>query len=213
MKKILLIMTLIVSLSILMAVESAPSETVGYFKKSVAGNSWNVLSLPFAYGSLDVNMVLGDQFADGDLVQDITTGNNTTYYDGFGWFGDLEFLEYGVGYWVYRFNAATDYFVLGTVDPQSLTLTVTPGWSVFALNEARDIAIFDLPITGAMDGDLIQDITTGNNTTFYDGFGWFGDLEFMEPTQAYWYYTTGAGFSWTYNPGRGVAASPLRTSK
>jgi hypothetical protein len=207
-------MTLIVSLSILMAVESAPSETVGYFKKSVAMNSWETFSYPFYSADMSVQTLIGDQFADGDLIQDISSGLGTAYYDGFGWFGDLEFLEYGRTYWINRVNATTNYFLLGKVDPQPVThLVVGNAWNTFALNEAQDIAVLDLPITGSVDGDLIQDISTGLGTTYYDGFGWFGDLEFIEPSHTYWYYSIGTTFSWTYTPGRGVTASPLRTSK
>lgn len=194
------------SIVVLLAVESDPSATVGYFKKTVASNSWVPFSLPFGYSDLSILTVIGDQsFADGDQIADIELGTSTTYYDGFGWFGDLEYLSYGRAYWITRAmtNPQMDVFVLGTVDPHAVTVTVVGNaWTPFGLNEARSIAILDLPITGAVDGDQIADIELGTSTTYYDGFGWFGDLEYLEPIHAYWYVTLNpTGFSWTYTPG------------
>jgi hypothetical protein len=215
MSRYLFILLLIVSIGLLSAVESDPSETVGYFKLSVASNSWQTLSVPFYYTSLLVQDVIGDQFAQDDVIQDVYTGTNTTYYDGFGWFGDLESLSYGSAYWVYRAgaNPGMDYFVMGTVDAQPVTVHVyANGWSAFSLNDAAPILIENITIAGAAQDDVIQDVYTGTNTTYYDGFGWFGDLVSIDPTHAYWYYTTtGTDFEFTYTPParNGSAAQPV----
>jgi hypothetical protein len=219
MKRFILPLLILLFVGSLFAVESAPSEVVGYFKLNSAAGSWSPLTLPFNYADISVGNVIGDQFADADEISDIATGLNTVYYDGFGWFGDLEEMEYGKAYWVYKneANPTSDFFVLGKVGPSQVELTILGNsWTPWGLNEARDIAVADLFTTGPSDGDEISDISTGLNTVYYEGFGWFGDLEFIEPTHAYWYVTAESGFSWTYQPDtRGTHGfnSNLRTRK
>lgn len=216
MKKVLFILTLIVSLGILMAVESAPSETVGYFKKSISANSWSAFSYPFFQTDMSIVTLIGDQAGDLDGILDATTGVATQYYAGFGWFGDLADLAPGGAYWYVRaeLNPDLDYFLLGTVNPQPVTVNVVGGgWTAFALNECQNIDIATLPITGVVDLDGILDAATGVATQYYDGFGWFGDLGFIEPTHVYWYVSGGVDFSWTYTPAARTAVSPFRTSK
>jgi hypothetical protein len=210
MKRYLLILLLIAAIGILAAVESAPSATVGYFKKHVASDTWEILSLPFNYSANDsVNVILGTQFAQDDVIQDVYTGTSTTYFDGFGWFGDLTSLTPGSAYWVYRAatNTDMDYYIMGTVNPVSTTVHVyADGWSCFSLNDCAPVLIETLSIPGAIQDDVIQDVYTGTSTTFFDGFGWFGDLVQIDPTHAYWYYTTSTSdFEWTYTPARGTS--------
>jgi hypothetical protein len=206
MKKYLFILLLIVSIGILAAAESNPSATVGYFKKSIASDSWETLSIPFNYASTSVDNILGTQFGPDDVIQDVYSGTNTTYIDGYGWFGDLTDLIPGGAYWVYRApaNDAMDYFIMGTVNPVPVTIHVyAAGWSCFSLNEAAPVPMENLNIAGAQPDDVIQDVLTGTNTTYIDGYGWFGDLLTIDPSQAYWYYTNaGSDFEWTYPAGR-----------
>jgi hypothetical protein len=220
MKRFILPLLILLFVGSLFAVESAPSEVVGYFKLSSPSNTWTPLSLPFDYVDMAVTEVIGDQFSDMDEIYDILTATSTTYYDGFGWFGDLENMEYGKVYWMRKVdtNPTADYFVLGKVDPNTVTVTVNGNsWTPFALNEAADVPLESLFDTVAADGDEIYDISTALSTTYYEGFGWFGDLEFITPTHGYWYNrTAGTGFSWTYNPTRSNSIAPsfqLRSSK
>ncbi len=209
MKKLLLPLLLIILVSMLAAVESDPSEVVGYFRKTISDGQVQAIALPFATNDLSVATVLGDQFAADDELQDINTGFATVYYDGFGWFGDLENFEYGAGYYAIRSasNPSTDYYLMGKVDPQSFTMMINGASSVtaFGLNEARAIIIDD-SLFGAnpVDGDEIQEIDSGLSSVYYDGFGWFGDLENILPTYAYYYITSidSPGFNWTYAPVR-----------
>jgi len=205
MKKILLPLLLILAVGMLAAVESEPSEVVGYFKLTAESNFWTPVSLPFDYGDLSVANVIGD-FGDQDAIYDIATFASSVYYEGFGWFGDLENLEYGKVYFINRVetNPTFNYYILGKVDPNPVTVTFTGNyWTPFALNEATNIPLSSLTFSGAVDGDEIYDISTMASTVYYEGYGWFGDLENIEPTHGYWYNRVGAaGYTWTYTPTR-----------
>jgi len=216
MKKYLMLTLLILSIGMILAVDSAPSSTVGYFKKSVAGNSWAAFSYPFYSSNDSIQYILGDQFSEGDAITDMRTSLGAEYFDGFGWYGDMQVITPGTTYWIARgeSNPTTDYFLMGTVDPQIVDYTFPAGaWTAFALNEARDIAISTLPITGVTEGDAISDIGTGFGTEYFDGYGWYGDLEFIEPTHAYWYSSNSASdINWTYDPGaRTATPTPLKS--
>jgi hypothetical protein len=218
MKKVLFILLLMVSLGILMAVESLPSETVGYFKKTVASNSWEAFSYPFYQTDMSVATLIGAQGELDDMIIDANSGLLTQYYGGeFGWFGDVSDFVPGAAYWYVRAeaNPDLDYFLMGTVNPQAVTVNIIGGgWTPFALNEAQNIAIAILPLAGVSLDDMIIDAKTGLLTQYYGGeFGWFGDITDIEPTHVYWYVSVGSDFSWTYTPAARAAVSPFRTSK
>jgi len=207
MKKYSVLLLLVLSFVILSAVESDPSATVGYFKKSIASDGWEAFSLPFGYANLAPDAVLGTQFGDLDQLIDINTGDNALYLVGVGWVGSIVEMTYGHAYWLYRdmANAGMNYYVLGTVDPQPLTLHVSGddegNWAAFALQEARQIDVNTLVITGVLDLDTIVDISTGDNALYLDGVGWVGSLMYIDPTHAYWYNSLSpTSYNWTYTP-------------
>lgn len=223
MKKLILPLLLLVAIGMLAAVESDPSDVVGYFKKSIASDGWEAFSIPFAYASQAPDDVLGTQFADGDVLQDILTGDVSYYYGA--WFGSVASIDYGKAFWLYRdpANTALDYYLLGKVDPQPHTMTlagVDAGqWTPFGLNEAAPVALDALGITGALDNDAIVNMQTGD-VAYYFG-AWFG-IDYTVPTNTYWYNSNAAvSFSWTYTPVRGHvtentvnnSGTPSRNSK
>jgi len=211
MKKFILPLLLILTVGLLAAVESEPSEVVGYFKKNVNDGGYQAFVLPFYYTNLAISNIMGDQFAESDVISDITTGESSTYYSGFGWFGALENMNYGTAYYINRAigNGAIDYFLLGKVDPQGFTKTIlgNGAFTAFGLNEAANVLLSeDIFGTSESDGDVISDINTGDSSTYYEGYGWFGSLEYLTPTSAYYYNSAfgSSDFIWTYTPTRGV---------
>jgi hypothetical protein len=221
MKRYVLLLLLILSLALLTSVESDPSATVGYFKKSVASDGWEAFSLPFYYTSLSPDQVLGTQFGDLDTVSDMATGENSFYITGAGWLGSIVEMAYGHAYWIYRdmSNSALDYYLLGEVNPQPVTIHVSGddegNWSPFSLNEARQIDINTLPVTGVVDIDTIVDISTGENSFYITGVGWLGSLFYIDPTHAYWYNSLSpTSFNWTYTPAaRNLNVNPPAASR
>ena len=226
MKKCLFFLLLIVSLSALIAVESDPSATVGYFKKSIASGGWEAFSLPFSYPVLSPDSVLGAQFGDLDMIIDMNSpfGDNAMYLVGVGWIGTIVEMAYGNSYWISRdyANPTTDYFLMGKVDPHELNIHVSGldegGWSAFGLNEARPIDVNTLAITGVQDLDMIIDISSpfGDNAMYLDGIGWIGTLTNINPTYGYWYNSGAAvSYNWTYTPAARSSNQPStsRTKK
>jgi len=213
MKKFILPLLLILAVGMLAAVESEPSEVVGYFKKTINEGSYQSLCLPFAYPSLSVNDVIGAQFNEGDILMDINTAITTTFYEDYGWDGELTDFNYGFAYYVNRVapNGQNTYYILGKVNPQSFTKTIygNGSYTAFGLNEATSVPLIanDHPFgTHPSDGDTIFEIDTARTTTYYDGYGWDGDLQEILPLNGYYYNTaTGSNnFSWTYNPSRNL---------
>jgi len=221
MKKILLPLLLILAVGMLAAVESEPSEIVGYFKKTINDGGWQAISLPFAYSSLGIGDVIGTQLSESDCIIDINTATSTIYYADFGWFGELESMDYGTAYYINRAigNGVTDYFLLGKVDPQGFTKTIlgNGAFTAFGLNEATEIELTDdLFGTNESDGDVIIDINSAASSTYYSGFGWFGELTQISPTSAYFYNSAlgSSDFIWTYEPVRSKTSTSInRVSK
>jgi len=170
---------------------------------------------------MSVTTLIGSQFGDQDIIADIASGLSTTYYGDpdYVWYGDLVDFEYGKAYWITRAatNPATDYYLMGTVNPQAVTISIAGNaWTPFALNECRSIPVENLPIAGMVDQDFIADIASGLSTTYYGDpdFIWYGDLLTIDPTRAYWYFSNGTSFDWTYTPAaRQATVSPISTSK
>lgn len=189
-------------------VESNPSATVGFFKRIIENGGLDAFTLPFGYTDLSPNSVLGNQFSDFDMLIDMTDplGSDAMYLTGLGWVGGLGTMTYGHNYWINRAlgNPGTTYYLMGTVDPHSLTVHISGMdegyWTAFGLNEATPIDLNNLVIPGALEFDLILDLTDGASATYYTEFGWFGELSSIIPAHAYWYNSTSdISFNFNYN--------------
>lgn len=136
MKKILLIMTLIVSLSILLAVESAPSETVGYVKyPAVAG--LNFAAMPMDDGMMWTSEV-GTYMSPDDYVDTINLWDASIQQ----WSASV---NYGGGYWdpeqevgpgtVLFFSTAMalDYYSIGAMPAANAQYNIVPGLNTIML--------------------------------------------------------------------------------
>ncbi len=215
MKKLILPLLLLIAFGMLAAVESDPSEVVGYFKLDIAENQWQAISMPFDYGTNPpVLDVLGMQFSENDYCMDINTLDGATFYAGYGWDGLLTEMQYGSSYFVNRAagNGAGTYYLLGAVDPNGFTKTIygNGAWTAFGLNEAADVTLTDdLFGTAETENDYVMEINTLDGATYYAGYGWDGLLTAIHPHEGYYYNTVGiADFSWTYAPTRGGATQP-----
>lgn len=205
MKKLILPILLLVACGMLLAVESDPSDIVGYFKRTATLNVPDAFALPFDYSGL-VDMtpdaILGTQsFGDGDVLIDDTDASFATYYGA--WYG-IDNMYYGHGYALTPTVAGYDWYQLGNVHmtPYSHTVAVTGadggGFSGFGLNIAAIYPLDDLAITGVEDGDIIFDNTNAQAFTYYGA--WYGDVTSdYQPTAGCTYFSNAAtGYTWTF---------------
>jgi len=213
MKKFILPLLLLLAVGMLAAVESDPSAVVGYFKiapeTGIEPGGWYPFSIPFAYSSLAVNDVVGTAFGENDYMEDLATGDNTYFFTP-EWGGSLTDMNYGSAYWYVRdaANTATNFYLVGTVDPQPVDLVIAGNgaWTPFALNECKDVPL-NGPVSGylfpnASDGDYIEDLMTGDNAYCWLPTGWDGSLTSIQPTHVYWYVSASGTeeMLWTYDP-------------
>lgn len=240
MKRFILPLLILLFVGSLFAVESAPSEVVGYFKIDVPVGSWTPVSMPFEIVDGSPAGVVGDNWAsdldyvETDVLININSGLVSYYYTGYGWDNDdPNFVEAGNFLWLNRTQptANTNMFLLGKVNPQPISLNMAGqnagGFTPFSINDAApvDPAIMGFTTTEPdWDNYFVDAIICINDgrTAEYWGFeyGWNaldGEPFAIEPTKTYYYYSNSpTGWTWTY-PTRGLnnpfSHNNLRSSK
>jgi len=157
---------------------------IPYYKDLVEGWTWfslNVQNDDMSPGNL-LNCA-----TDGDYIKNQT--QSATYYDGYGWYGTLadNGLELKSLYKVKAVNpCAADYMGMA-IDVASTPIDIVSGWNWIAYLPQEPISI--QPTNDALasltleEGDYIKNQT--ESATYYAGFGWYGSLEDMVPTDGY----------------------------
>jgi len=220
MKKYLFVLLLIVSLSILLAVESAPSETVGYVKyPSVVG--FNFAAMPMDDGMTLVSEV-GMYMGPNDEIDAIFLWNNSgQYWDGC--------TNYGGGFWdpdlpvgpgsvlYYSSFYAFDYYSIGTMPAANAQYNIVPGFNTIMIPLNRS----DLTLVSEVGNDIgpadeIDAIFLWNNAgqywdgcTNYGGGFWDPDLPVSIGTPMY--ISSSAAITWPAGPRGEVRASSSRS--
>ena len=78
------------------------------------------------------------------------------------------------------------------VDPQTV-IALSTGWNWISYLPQGSLSIGDALVNlAASEGDKIK--TLGPYADYYEGFGWFGSLEFLNPGTGY--------LPWKYDPNR-----------
>ena len=131
----------------------------------------------------------------GDKGITIKDNNNSTDYYGeeYGWYGELDDLGI-VNEQMYMINVSESCTVelQGTpANPANHTITINPGWNWIGFPSAEAVsvaaALAEFP---AEEGDILKSNET--STDYYgEEYGWYGELETLEPGQGYQYKYNG----------------------
>ena len=148
--------------------------TVGKTQTITLNQGWSWFSVNINSGSWRIADVMQSVVPKaGDYIKNQTI--SATYYEGFGWFGELEELDPRTMYKVKLGSAAT-LTIFGTpVDPSDYPIAIKQGWTWIGY----------LPQSPMLIQQALSSINPGGNdylknqtvsTMYYVGSGWFGEL-------------------------------------
>lgn len=151
-------------------------------------NGWNWFSVYLVSEDMELDHIL--DFLNpqaGDYIKDRKgSGNSSTYYDGggfTGWFPTLE-LDPKETYKMKLGNAGDLIYQGSPVDIANMEILVNIGWNWIGYPISVQMSVGDyLSTLDKVENDYIKDQL--NSSTFYGGYGWYGNLEMMEPGNGY----------------------------
>lgn len=214
MKKLLTLALTGVLAAAALAVESEPSNTVGFISRNVNPNTYTSFSAcPMGLGTaVPALNVIGGQGATGDKVLKFTNAWSTYNWTADNTWGGLT-LDYN-GTYLYRRGAgvAGTLVVAGDVIPEGTTVTMATftgaaGYKPFGnplpLNVDLDTDDLDLDADGFNSGDKILDWTGAWTTYTYNGTTYGVDLMAGKS----YIFRIAAPFTWEYTIPTGAVAS------
>ena len=200
------------------AIESGPSNTVGFIGWDCSAAQWTPFSFPFTYYNTghiltyDVNDIMHGDFTAGDEIYDQNTMTYITY-DGSDWSGAWDEIVPGHAYWA-KINGSADVTAItaGEVDVTAQDLgTMEVGWNIIGLREPGVVSLDESGLiqsgfTGGVnpaESDRIYD----QNTLSYAWYNtatsnWVGLEDGLQPTHALWIWVhpDHSSFQWIYGP-------------
>lgn len=208
------------------ALESEPSETVGYVRVD-ANIGYTYFSLPFEFyddsttpvETLDLDYIVGDQltggnFLTGDRVIEIGSGLYAYLNDGTGlWTGGLTDFTDNKAYQfkIHSSHDSSDVYLAGKVVQETQTVgTCGVGYTFLSIREAGEVSVSELDLltsgfTGGnfLNSDRLIEVDTGSYAYYNTGTSsWAGSLTNIYPGKVYQIKVQSghAGFDWIYDP-------------
>ncbi len=179
----------------------APFEMNAYsfleFSKSMTAG-WNWFSIYLESDSMALDQILSTLNPQaGDYIKDRKgTGNSSTFYDqsGFrGWFGTLSSLDPKETYKIKLNNAGEMTYQGLEFDFENEQIPVNAGWNWIGYPLSGEMSVSDyLGSLTKVANDYIKDQLV--SSTFYDGYGWYGQLSMMQPGNGYVLKVGNSGF-------------------
>lgn len=144
---------------------------------------WTWFSVNVISEDMSLNNVLASiPASEGDYIKNQTV--TATYYEGYGWFGELGEIDPKEMYMIKLANPAMLTFTGLPVDLLMNSIPLNQGWTWIGYlpQQAMNInyALESLSPTG---NEYIKGHV--NTSTFYAGYEWFGSLESMVPFEGY----------------------------
>ncbi len=220
MKRTIITVLLVLSLTFLIALESDPSETVG-FVKITAGMGYTPFALPFTFYDAThtethlVSDIIGDQVTGGtpttsDRIIDVNTGQFAFYNSGTStWAGTLSNMDASHAFYIQVKNTALDLYLAGTVEDVTVDYgTLAVGYNAVGIQSASELLVSELNLveSGFTGGtpttsDRIIDVNTGQFAFYNSGTGTFaGTLANITPGHVYYVQVKNTAFNWIFNP-------------
>ena len=153
-------------------------------------SGWNWYSTYIEQNDADgLSMLESGLGSHGELIMS-RTGAMVENFEGSFWWGDLNAVTNEEMYEI-KTNAQTNVVMTGgKATPSSHPITVAPGWNWigYVPNTSNSIDNALSSLTSNED-DIIQ--SRNAFSSYFPGYGWYGDLENMTPGQGYMYKSNG----------------------
>ena len=153
-------------------------------------SGWNWWSTYIEQNGADGLTMLEEGLGEhGEFIQS-RTGTMVENFDGSFWWGDLNAVTNEDMFEV-KTNAQVSVTMTGTVaNPASHPITVAPGWNwIGYVDDAAHSVDNALSSLTPNEDDIIQ--SRNAFSSYFPGWGWYGDLENMTPGQGYMYKSRG----------------------
>ena len=146
-------------------------------------SGWTWLSLNLSDENMLIDEVLSSLSPlNGDYIKNQTA--SATYYDNFGWFGGLDEINIIDMYKIHLENPDVLIFSGIPSDPINTSINIFSGWNWIGYIPNEIITIETaLSSLNILPFDYIKDQT--NSSTYYENFGWFGELSEFQPHNGY----------------------------
>jgi len=145
-------------------------------------NGWSWVSFNRVGTNMDIATVLaGKGFVAGDIIK--TQTDFTTYYENYGFFGQLTSFDANRMYAI-KVATAKTFQISGAPVQLPSSLAVVAGWNWLPMQqiaEQTDLSTFET--ADAVPDDVLKSQT--DFTQYYANYGWFGTLIKMEPGKGY----------------------------
>jgi len=153
---------------------------------------WNLISIPVRPQDRSIGAVL--ESIEGKYSKVFTYDNGWEYkakVDGT-WYGSLNEMDIGIGYWVYMDEKAT---LTVTGEEVGANIDLNGGWSLIGYPSTTPRSISSALLSIDNNYDRIFTYNAGSGWEYmalYDGT-WYGTLTEMSPGKGYWVHTTNGG--------------------
>jgi uncharacterized protein (TIGR02145 family) len=154
-------------------------------------SGWSWFSLNVENPDMSIPTVLRSLHAkDGDYIKNQTL--SATYYNGVGWFGELNNLDTKEMYKIKLGNADTLTFTGHPVDSGSFSININNGWNWIGYRPLNAKSVSEaLNSMSPVVHDYIKNQI--KSSTFYNSVGWFGEMNYLEPLDGYMLRTSHTG--------------------
>ena len=143
---------------------------------------WNWFSVNARYDNMSLNTVLSSCAMQDDYIK--SQDSTATYYSGFGWWGSLDKLSPRDLYKVRVANPCGIKFLGRPVDISTEVVNIVTGWNWIGYYPQSSLPISDALASLTM--TQLDNIKSQEEvSTYYDGYGWFGDLDSLKSTEGY----------------------------
>ena len=155
-------------------------EGVDYINSFKVG--WNWFSVNARYDNMSLNSVLSSCAMQDDYIK--SQDSTATYYSGFGWWGSLDKLNPRDLYKIRVANLCGVKFLGKPVDINTEVVNIVPGWNWIGYYPQSSLHINDA-LSSLILTQLDNIKSQAEVSTYYDGVGWFGDLDSLKSTEGY----------------------------
>jgi archaellum component FlaF (FlaF/FlaG flagellin family) len=151
---------------------------------------WNWFSINILKDDMSLDAFTPETISEGDNIKNQT--QTATYYDNFGWFGQLEYLDPADFYKTY-IQVESEINTCGnSIDLENTTIDLVSGWNYLGYLPLESQEINQsLSSLNLVELDYIK--SQSEAATYYDGYGWFGGLKQMRPHEGYMIKLAGPG--------------------